>query len=41
MLMVAAQQPETGPAPALDKVAGGLLELALDLSCGRLSQVLG
>lgn len=37
--MAATQKPETGPAPALDKVAGGLLGLALELPCERLSQV--
>ena len=34
-------QPETGPASVLDKAAGGLLEPALELPGGHLSQALG
>lgn len=36
-----AWQPETRPAPALDKAAGGLLGLALEDPCRRISQTLG
>lgn len=39
-LAAAARGPETGPAPALDKTAGGLLGRALELPLGRLSQPL-
>lgn len=41
MCVTAAQQPETGPAPALDKAVGGLLGPALELPHGHLSQVRG
>lgn len=34
-------RPETGPASVLDKAAGGLLEPALELPGGYLSQALG
>lgn len=39
--VAASLRPETGPAPALDKVADGLLGPALGLPGGRLSQALG